>query len=165
MAKDISLAILHSKIGYQIHTFIFPLFITHSNNNPDHNCSIQSLIFHVQLLCRKKRTSMKENILQKKLWFKELARLWVGGKSMLWLNNGLKVYLKNKNKKKKAVHTPWVCGCFIYILVQSHFELLSSVLALEATEPLAVPVAEPVAERAVELINNHLISVHQKRWV
>ena len=45
------------------------------------------------------------------------------------------------------------------ILVQSHFELISSVLALEATEPLA----EPVAELAVELINNHLISVHQKR--
>ena len=36
-------------------------------------------------------------------------------------------------------------------------------LALEATEPLAEPVAEPVAELAVELINNHLISVHQKR--
>ena len=34
---------------------------------------------------------------------------------------------------------------------------------LEATEPLAEPVAEPVAELAVELINNHLISVHQKR--
>ena len=60
-------------------------------------------------------------------------------------------------------------GCLIYILdiaqilVQSHFELISSVLALEATEPLAEPVAEPVAELAVELINNHLISVHQKR--
>ena len=40
---------------------------------------------------------------------------------------------------------------------------MSSVLALEATEPLAEPVAEPVAELAVELINNHLISVHQKR--
>ena len=37
--------------------------------------SIQSLIFHVQLLCRKKRTSMKENIWQKKLWFKELTGL------------------------------------------------------------------------------------------
>ena len=36
-------------------------------------------------------------------------------------------------------------------------------LALQATEPLAEPVAEPVAELAVELINNHLISVHQKR--
>ena len=46
-------------------------------------------------------------------------------------------------------------GCFIYILVQSHFELLSSVLALEATEP----VPEPVSQVAVELINNHLISV------
>ena len=48
-------------------------------------------------------------------------------------------------------------------LVQSHSELISSVLALEATEPLAEPVAEPVAELAVELISNHLISVHQKR--
>ena len=47
----------------------------------------------------------------------------------------------------------------VQILVQSHFELISSVLALEATEPLA----EPIAELAVELINNHLISVHQKR--
>ena len=36
-------------------------------------------------------------------------------------------------------------------------------LALQATEPLAEPVAEPVAELAVKLINNHLISVHQKR--
>ena len=36
-------------------------------------------------------------------------------------------------------------------------------LALQATEPLAEPVAEPVAELAVELINDHLISVHQKR--
>jgi hypothetical protein len=48
-------------------------------------------------------------------------------------------------------------------MISSHFELISSVLALEATEPLAEPVAEPVAELAVELINNHLISVHQKR--
>ena len=45
------------------------------------------------------------------------------------------------------------------ILVQSHFELVSSVLALEATEP----VSEPVTHMAVELINNHLISVQQKR--
>jgi hypothetical protein len=33
------------------------------------------------------------------------------------------------------------------------------VLALEATEP----VSEPVTQMAVELINNHLISVQQKR--
>ena len=57
---------------------------------------------------------------------------------------------------------------FIYILDSSNsssitFELVSSVLALDATEPLAEPVAEPVAQLAVELINNHLISVHQKR--
>ena len=45
------------------------------------------------------------------------------------------------------------------ILVQSHFELVSSVLALDATEPLS----EPVTQMAVELINNHLISVQQKR--
>ena len=43
--------------------------------------------------------------------------------------------------------------------VQSHFELVSLVLALEATEP----VSEPVTQMAVELINNHLISVQQKR--
>ena len=49
------------------------------------------------------------------------------------------------------------------MLVNSHFDLVSSLLALEATEPLAELVAELVAELAVELINNHLISVHQKR--
>ena len=47
----------------------------------------------------------------------------------------------------------------VQILVQSHFELVSSVQALEATEP----VSEPVTQMAVELINNHLISVQQKR--
>ena len=44
------------------------------------------------------------------------------------------------------------------ILVQSHFELVGSVLALEATEP----VSEPVTQMAGELINIHLISVQQK---
>ena len=48
-------------------------------------------------------------------------------------------------------------GCFIYILVlvqilvQSHFELISLGLALEATEL----VSEPGTQMAVELINNH----------
>ena len=99
------------KLAIKSTHLFFPLFITHSNNNPDHNCSIQSLIFHVQLLCRKKRTSMKENILQKKLWFKELARLWVGGKSMLWLNNGLKFFLKmyrvSHSKEGKVILLWW----------------------------------------------------------
>ena len=45
------------------------------------------------------------------------------------------------------------------ILVQSHFELVSLVLALEATEQLS----EPVTQMTVELINNHIISVQQKR--
>ena len=40
----------------------------------------------------------------------------------------------------------------------SHFELVSLVLALEAIEP----VSEMVTQMAVELINNHLISVQQK---
>ena len=39
----------------------------------------------------------------------------------------------------------------VQILVQSHFELVSLLLALEATEP----VSEPVTQMAVELINNH----------
>ena len=47
----------------------------------------------------------------------------------------------------------------VQILVQSHFELVSSVLTLEATEL----VSEPVTQMTVELINNHLISVQQKR--
>ena len=46
----------------------------------------------------------------------------------------------------------------VQILVQSHFELVSWVLALEATEP----VSESVTQMAVELINNHLISVQKK---
>ena len=37
--------------------------------------------------------------------------------------------------------------------------VVSSVPALEATEP----VSEPVTQMAVELINNHLISVQQTR--
>ena len=54
-------------------------------------------------------------------------------------------------------------GCFIYILdssnfSSSHFELVSLVLALEVTEL----VSETVTQMAVELINNHLISVKQK---
>ena len=47
------------------------------------------------------------------------------------------------------------------ILVQSHFELVDLVLAVEATEP----VSETVIQVAVELINNNLISVQQKRRV
>ena len=54
-------------------------------------------------------------------------------------------------------------GRFIYILdssgVQSHFELVSSIIALEATEL----VSEPITQMAVEMISNHLISVLQKR--
>ena len=61
------------------------------------------------------------------------------------------------NISSKKIH---ISGCFIYILdrsnsFQSHFDLVSSVLALEATEP----VSEPVTHMAVELINNHFVSV------
>ena len=51
------------------------------------------------------------------------------------------------------------------ILVQSHFELVSSFLALEATEPVSEPVSELVSETvtqmAVELMQDHLISVQR----
>ena len=47
----------------------------------------------------------------------------------------------------------------VQILVHSHFDLISLPLALEATEL----VSEPVTQMALELINNHLISVQQKR--
>ena len=58
---------------------------------------------------------------------------------------------------------PSMC-CFIYILDSSNsslftFDLVSSLLALEATEP----VSEPVTQMAVELIYIHLISIQQKR--
>ena len=54
-------------------------------------------------------------------------------------------------------------GCFIYILdmylvqilFHSYFDLVSWLLALEATEPIS----EPVIQMAVEIINIHLISV------
>ena len=51
------------------------------------------------------------------------------------------------------------------ILVQSHFELLSSVLALKATEWVtrSFAVGTNSTQMAVELIKNHLISVQQKR--
>ena len=49
------------------------------------------------------------------------------------------------------------------ILVHSHFELVSSVLALDATDLVSEPISEPVTQMAVELINNHLILVQQKR--
>ena len=58
-------------------------------------------------------------------------------------------------------------GCFIYTLdrsnsiVHSHFDLVSWLLALEATELVSEPVSEPVTQMAVELINIHLISVQQ----
>ena len=71
------------------------------------------------------------------------------------LNSLRAVYLRPREENGL-----WSWGCFIYILdSSSHFELVSSVLALEATEP----VSEPVNQMAVELINNHLISVQQKR--
>ena len=58
-----------------------------------------------------------------------------------------------------ATQISWIVSSTFWIvqtLVQSHFELVSSVLAtLEATEP----VSEPLSQMAVELINNHLISV------
>ena len=46
------------------------------------------------------------------------------------------------------------CGWF-----HLHFDLVSSVLALDATEK----VSQTVSEMAVELINNHLISLKEIR--
>ena len=42
-----------------------------------------------------------------------------------------------------------------------HFDLVSSVLALEATEP----VSELVTQMSLELINNDLISVHTTKEI
>ena len=43
----------------------------------------------------------------------------------------------------------------LQILVHSHFDLVSWLLSLEATEPIS----ELVTQMAVELINVHLISI------
>ena len=48
---------------------------------------------------------------------------------------------------------------YIQILVHSHLDPVSSLLALEATQP----VTQPVTQMALELINKHLISIQQKR--
>ena len=56
----------------------------------------------------------------------------------------------------------WVVSSTFYIvqiLVHSHIDLLSSILALKATEL----VSELVTQMTVELINIYLISVQQKR--
>ena len=53
-------------------------------------------------------------------------------------------------------HLHWIVSRY---LVQIISEVVSSVLALEATEP----VSEPATQMAVEEINIHLISVQQKR--
>ena len=75
-----------------------------------------------------------------------------------WLTNILVLstykYLKNTR------------SCFIYILDSSNsssFTVWSScwLWALEATEL----VSEPVTQMAIELINNHLVSVQQNKWV
>ena len=57
---------------------------------------------------------------------------------------------------KECCH-PWVVSS-MYIIVHSHFDLFSSLLALEATEL----VSEQVTQMALELIYNRVISVQQK---
>ena len=64
--------------------------------------------------------------------------------------------LTRKNKRYRVFSSTFYIA---QILVQSHLELVSLVLALEATEP----VSEPLTQMAVELISNHLIKVQQKR--
>ena len=63
-----------------------------------------------------------------------------------------------------AIINSSLMGPFIYILessilVNSHFDLVNLLLALEATEPGS----QPVTQMALEVIKNHLISVQQKR--
>ena len=63
----------------------------------------------------------------------------------------------NFKKRIKSIQTAGYNGArtVVQVLVESHFELVSSVFALKATEA----VFEPVTQMAVELINNRLISV------
>jgi hypothetical protein len=75
-----------------------------------------------------------------------LKRLYFANVIFLWLP---------KLKKKSTV-------CFIYILVQilvhSYFELISSILELDATEA----VSQTVSQMAFEMINVRMISVQQR---
>ena len=59
------------------------------------------------------------------------------------------------------LRSPWVISStflIVQILVHWHFDLVSSLLALEATKT----VTEPVTEMALELIYNHIISVRKR---
>ena len=62
---------------------------------------------------------------------------------------------KLADSQRVVSSTFWI----VQILVHSHFDLFGSVLALYATKL----VSESVAQMALKLINNHLISVQQKR--
>ena len=72
--------------------------------------------------------------------------------------SGIRVYSRFKNTKCAF----WFVSSkfkIVQILVHSHFELVSSLLALDEIEP----VPQPLTQMAVEMINIHLILVHQKR--
>ena len=62
---------------------------------------------------------------------------------------------KLADSQRVVSSTFWI----VQILVHPEFDLISLLQALEATEP----VSEPVPQMALELINNHFISVQQKR--
>jgi hypothetical protein len=61
----------------------------------------------------------------------------------------------------KSIQTAFYNGArtVVHILVHSHFDLVSLPLAQKVTEL----VSEPVTQMALKLINNHLISLQQKR--
>ena len=59
--------------------------------------------------------------------------------------------------KKLCLLTQFSVKVLVQILVHSHFELVSSLLALDANEL----VSQPVTQMAIEMINIHLISVWQ----
>ena len=72
----------------------------------------------------------------------------------------MQLFSKNYQNQKEGKWIRVISFAF-WIAQIPNFELVSSVLALEATEP----VSEPVNQMAVESLNNHLILVQQKRWM
>ena len=77
------------------------------------------------------------------------------------LHNFCNCWFKLNIYRPKCINLTMVGFIYIQILVNSHYYLVNSVLALDATEK----VSQTVNEMAIELINIHLISVLQKIWV
>ena len=96
---------------------------------------------------------MRKHIELKKLDLKKKSLLPEPKKKEALQGERLHAFLSHLVDLKRCFHLH--SRYIVQILVQSHFELVRSLLALEATEP----VSQLVTQMAVEMININLISV------